>query len=84
MTLTPKMADAWRLGRENGNELVRYPGGFWYKADQPWSEYRWKSFGATTVEGLVRRGAAEYSEWRTDGRSGHKFPVRVTMKDLPL
>ncbi len=55
---------------------MRFPGGFW--AQREWMGPRsgeW--FGTTTVEALVTRGVATYTEWSTKGSS--PFPVEVTI-----
>lgn len=75
MELSETMRAAFDYAKVNGGVLVRYPGGFWAKQgwrakDQPW-------FGAGTVEGLVRRGVAVYTQHQT-GRNG-SFPVRAKL-----
>jgi len=68
------MLDAVGYAAEHG-ALCRYPGGFW---QAPGGYQRWaKHFGTPTVEALVTRGLAEYTEWR-DGRNG-RFPVRCEL-----
>lgn len=65
---------------EAGGELVRYQGGFWAPRNaprngngipQPWH-------GSTTVQALVTRERADYSEWK-DGRGG-RFPVAMKVR----
>jgi hypothetical protein len=48
----------------HGGTVERFPGGY--------------SFGTSTVEALVSRGIAEYSEWK-DGRSG-RFPIKAKLR----
>lgn len=57
----------------HGNTVERFPGGFW--RCEPNGGY---SFGTSTVEALITRGIAEYSEWK-DGRSG-RFPIKATLR----
>jgi hypothetical protein len=72
MKLTPTMQAAVNHAQKHGGALVRWPGGFWYAVDQQGSGY---SFGTPTVQALVSRGVAEYTEWQ-EGRNG-KFPIRA-------
>jgi hypothetical protein len=72
--LSRPMLEAVRLARDHGDKLKRFPGGFW-TAPQ-WGIAR--TFGTPTIEALVKRGYAEYTEW-VDGRSG-RFPVEITLK----
>ena len=72
--LTPTMHHARVYARKHGGKLYRYPGGYWAKPNWQQSEH---SFGTLTIEGLVSRGVAEYSDWR-EGRNG-RFPVEVTV-----
>lgn len=56
---------------ENPEGLTRKPGGFWSApAGGP-------TFGTTTVQALVTRGVAAYSEF-ADGRNG-RFPIRIEL-----
>lgn len=56
--------------------ICRYPGGCW---QAPRGYEKWmRSLGTRTVEALVRRGLAEYTEWK-EGRSG-RFPVRCELR----
>jgi hypothetical protein len=71
--LSPTMLAAFEHAKAHGGAIVRYPGGFWYAADRIGG----KSFGTPTVEGLVSRGAATYTEWQ-EGRNG-RFPIRATL-----
>lgn len=73
MELTLTMEAAVMYAAENGGTLVRYPGGFWAREGWIPNESPW--FGTKTVQGLVTRGVAEYTEHR-DGRNG-SFPVKV-------
>lgn len=67
--------------QENGGELVRYQGGYW--ADRagghPLTNRR-AYHGATTVQALVARGYAEYSEHRL-GSAGREFPIAMRVKE---
>lgn len=60
----------------NGGVLHRQPGGFWTDSAN-YSPYQ-RTFGTSTVQGLVRRGVAEYVEWQ-EGRSG-KFPIKAQVR----
>lgn len=74
MKLTKNMHEAVDFARQHGGKLYRHPGGFWAGPDyQQWG----KSFGTSTVEGMVKRGAAEYTVWK-DGRNG-RFPVELVL-----
>jgi hypothetical protein len=72
--LSATMLDAVRYATEH-KALCRYPGGFWQAPGgyQVWAQH----FGTATVEALVKRGVAAYTEWR-DGRNG-RFPVRCEL-----
>lgn len=80
MNLTPTMQEAVEYARQHGGALIREPGGFWVRRDE--TKLWGKSFGTPTVQALVARGLAEYTEWK-DGRNG-RFPVRMQLKDSPL
>ncbi len=75
-TLTRTMKRAIRSASTNGSKprgkLIRYPGGFWYP-DGPGQH----SYSTATVQALVRRGLAEYTQWK-DGRNG-RFPIEMTL-----
>lgn len=72
--LSKTMQGAKDYAKEHG-ALCRYPGGYWQK---PGIFDRWASHYSTpTVEALVKRGVAEYTEWR-DGKNG-RFPVRCEL-----
>jgi hypothetical protein len=58
-SFSPVMLRLVKGMREHGGEVVRHPGGFWCCGDYSTAS----SFGASTVEALVRRKAAEYVEW---------------------
>lgn len=73
--LSATMQQALAFATKHGGELVRLPGGFWCKPGANQWTMGQTYFGTKTVEALVSRGAAEYSEWQ-EGRSG-KFPVRL-------
>lgn len=53
--------------------VTRHPGGFWCCGSYSIAG----SYGTSTVEALVLRGVAEYSEWQ-EGRNG-LFPIRATL-----
>lgn len=58
--------------RQYNNMIDRYPGGFWRCGATGGL-----TFGTSTVEALVARGIAEYTEWR-EGRQ--RFPIRAALK----
>lgn len=62
---------------EAGGELIRYQGGYWAARNAPRASdgIPRPYHGTPTVEALVARGEAEYSEYR-DGRNG-QFPIAV-------
>lgn len=74
MALTPTMEKAAEFARQHGGKLHRHPGGFWAGADY---KQHGTSFGTSTVDGMVKRGAAEYTDWK-EGRNG-RFPVEMTL-----
>lgn len=76
MKLSPTMQDAVEYARQHGNKLVRYPGGFWCAEgiQRPW-------YGASTVNALVDRGAAEFTQWQERSKGGSKFPIEMTLKE---
>lgn len=75
--LSATMVACLDLANQHGGELVRYVGGYWAPRNLGLhpslngSEYH----GSSTVQALVTRGHAEYSEHR-EGRNG-KFPIAV-------
>lgn len=76
--MAPELSDTMRaaihFAKEYGGELTRHPGGFW----QGPHFSRWgRSFGTPTIAGLVRRGRAEYVEWKES--AGGRFPIKVRM-----
>lgn len=75
--LSSTMAAAMQHAEEHGC-LVRQPGGAWVapKDADDWSWGRVR-FGASTVNGLVKRGLLLYVEHKI-GRSG-RFPIRAAI-----
>lgn len=65
---------AYVVGRMAAAErkLKRFPGGFW-RTHAGAQEY----FGTKTVQALVTRGLAQYTEYK-DGRNG-TFPIQVSL-----
>lgn len=70
-----KVADGMR---NHGGEIHRYPGGFWHCHDQT-GRATPVSHGTSTVEALVRRGVAEYCDWK--GNAAGRFPVKARLRD---
>ncbi len=80
--LSPTMSAALTHARSHGGSLVRQPGGFWVGENHATtfvtaSSQQTPYFGTKTVQALVSRKAAHYTEWK-DGRGG-RFPVRMTV-----
>ncbi len=69
ISLTMKAAIA--CAKKNGGRLVREPGGHWMADGY--------DFGTTTIEALVTRDLAFYSEWFTN-KKGRKFPIEATVR----
>lgn len=69
--LTVPMQRALQFMREHQDRLIRLPGGFWKAPEHE------RTFPTVTVQGLVSRGLAEYTEWK-DGRNG-RFPIAVVL-----
>ena len=78
--LSKKMLSALMHMKRNNNKLVRFPGGYW--AREGWHSWNGPCWGTPTVEGIVRRGYAEYTVWK-DGRSG-KFPIECELTKRAL
>jgi hypothetical protein len=72
--LSSTMKAARDYAQQHG-ALCRYPGGFWSKPGGRDEGGMW--FSTPTVQALVKRGVAAYTEW-VDGRSG-RFPVRAEL-----
>lgn len=70
------MLTAVEKARKFGGKLHRHPGGFWQ--GPKFEQWEWNA-GTRTVQALVDRGVAEYTEWK-EGRSG-RFPIEMTLKD---
>ena len=81
MKLTSTMQAAADYAKAHGGALIRLPGGFWVRdGHTQWDGWQaQQTFGTPTVNALVSRGVAEYTEWR-DGRNG-RFPTRMTLKE---
>lgn len=68
------MVDAYTMAQENGGKLVRHAGGFWCGKNGRGG----RTFGTSTAQALVKRGAAEYTDWKESW--GRKFPIELTIK----
>lgn len=77
--LSPTMRSAINYARNFNNKIVRYPGGYW--ARENWSGSSEHYFGTTTIQALVSRGLAEYTQWQ-EGKS--RFPIEITLTELAL
>lgn len=75
-TLSPTMLATIAKANEHGGRLVRLPGGFWTYEGCPWngSAPEW-SQGTSTIHALVTRGAAVYTDRKTNSRGD--FPVAI-------
>lgn len=86
MTANPKPLTATMVAclddASEAGELIRYQGGFWAARGAPrgFDGIPRPFHGSSTVQALVSRGCAEYSEWR-DGRGG-SFPIAMRLKAL--
>lgn len=58
--------------------LVRFPGGFWGSREWSYGEL-W--FGTSTIEGIVKRGAGEYTRYQPSKKGG-KFPIEVKINAM--
>ena len=87
MKLSPTMQAAVALATSSGGKLYRHRGGHWTKEPGD-REYTTREvldilkldvgvFGTRTVEALVKRGAASYTDFKTSWAS--QFPVEVTV-----
>lgn len=77
--LSATMREALDYASKHGG-LERFPGGYWCEpGHSQWNVNPLVSFGTKTVQALVSRGLAEYTEWR-DGRNG-TFPIRMAVKE---
>ena len=65
------MKDAYDQAKASDGKIKRTPGGYWWPTDCKYS------FGTTTIEALVNRGVATYTEWK-DSKRG-RFPVEATI-----
>lgn len=73
--LSPTMRDAMKYANDEcGGKLKRFPGGFWCSTGEGY-HYPW--WGTSTIEALVKRGVATYTEWYEGQRA--RFPIEVTM-----
>jgi hypothetical protein len=72
--LSATMQAAFNYAVANGNRILRFPGGYW--AREGWQPHE-LSFGTTTIDALVFRGVAQYTDFQ-EGRSG-RFPVEITI-----
>jgi len=74
--LSPTMLQAIEHMKANNGKLFRYPGGYWAPANWLWFE---PSFGTSTIEALVQRGIAHYTEWKKHSKSDGQFPIQVEL-----
>ena len=78
--LTATMVLCFDMARDAGGELVRYQGGYWApRGVHPRALRGGVWHGTPTVEALVARGHATYTEHRP-GRGGD-FPIAMRLID---
>ncbi len=82
---TPEMQRCLIHMRQHGGELQRWPGGFWTRMgwDPKARHDLAEMFGDGTVQGLVSRELATYTQYRTNTHSRQRYPVRVRLADRP-
>jgi len=78
--LSRTMQDAISYAMQHDGKLTRFPGGFWASPGFVWNGHTANgvSFAPATVEALVSRGCAEYTQWQ-DRRGGGQFPIEATI-----
>lgn len=82
-SLTPTMQAAYQHAKAHGSVLERFPGGYWCEVGRTqWTAHGGQTFSTPTVQALVSRGLADYTEWK-DGRNG-RFPIRATLTGAEL
>jgi hypothetical protein len=70
---SPLWKSAIQYARAKDGNFYRVAGGYWY-----FDKYRNSQYvGTTTVEAIVKRGIATYTEWK-QGRF-RTFPVKATL-----
>lgn len=78
MTAEPKLSKPMKLlvafMRDHDGIIARFPGGFWCA---PGEFSRSQSFGTSSVEALVKRSVALYTNWQ-EGRGG-RFPIEAQL-----
>lgn len=80
--LSPTMRAALEFAKKHGGELIRSGGGYWGALpERKMGIQSIVTYGTPTVQALVSRGLAEYTEWK-DGRNG-RFPIRMSVKKEP-
>lgn len=79
--ISPTMKDCLEYASRHDCILRRYQGGFWAKAGWKGPRLDGVWFGTTTVEALVDRGLAEYTQWQ-EGRV--RFPVEARTNRVEL
>ncbi len=77
--LSPTMQECVDFMKAHGDMIHRHPGGFW--SHETWQLHSGPYFGASTVEALVKRGHAEYDQWK--GPADRLFPVRAVRIQPP-
>lgn len=75
--LSPTMTELVEYMRKHGGKIYRHPGGFWGNEHWQMKDREW--FGTSSVEAIVTRGYATYTEWKDGRRGGPRFPVMATL-----
>lgn len=65
--------------KSHGGTITRYPGGFWWIENATGKTVH-QAYGTSTVQALVRRGVAEYCEWK--GNAAGRFPIKARLRKL--
>lgn len=76
--LSPTMQEVSDGMKNHGGEIHRYPGGYWRFHDAT-GRATPVSHGTSTVQALVRRGVAEYCEWKNNAVG--LFPIKARLCD---
>lgn len=75
--ISETMHAAVQFAWKNGGKLTRHPGGFWRDAGPTMDRWGGTWFGTPTIEALVKRGLATYTQWKESGN--RRFPIEMTM-----
>lgn len=79
-SISPTMQELIRYMTENDGKIERHPGGFW--ARKGWTGVSEINYGTTSVQALVSRGLADYTDWKEN--RGERFPIQAMLRTLPI